>query len=152
MNSQQQPPPPPKKKKLDWGDVPGWIQVAVVVVPLVLGVLGFKATRHDNPGPTPGLTTRPTAAQGNLAGSWRGSSQLSADGPTSLLMTLTLGDDGHYAWERDVLHDAGRWSVDGGSLAFEQDTGGQYEWPFTLSGNDLTITGEQGGVSRLHRG
>jgi hypothetical protein len=101
MNNQQQPPPP--KKKLDRGDVPGWIQVAVVVVPLVAGLLGINAVKQHESGPNPVPT-----AQGNLVGNWRGSSQLSAYESTSLLMTLTLGDN-------------------------------------------LTITGEQGGVSRLHR-
>jgi hypothetical protein len=42
-----------------------------------------------------------------------------------------------------------------GGVACEQDTGGQYEWPYQLSGSGsrrvLSIVMEQGGTTRLHR-
>jgi hypothetical protein len=70
-------------------------------------------------------------------------------------MTMNLGGDGHYAWERDVVHDSGRWELDGDQIYFEQDTGGQYEWPYELSGSGsrqvLSIVMAQGGTTRPHR-
>lgn len=85
-----------------------------------------------------------------------GSSQLSAYESTSLSMTLSLSADGHYAWERDVIHDSGYWEeVQGGYITFEQDSGGQYAWPYRLSGSGsrqvLTLVTEQGGTTKLHR-
>jgi predicted secreted protein len=84
-----------------------------------------------------------------------GSSQLSAYESTSSSMTLSLSADGHYAWERDVIHDSGYWEVQGGYITFEQDSGGQYAWPYRLSGSGsrqvLTLVTEQGGTTKLHR-
>lgn len=107
--------------------------------------------------PHPAATTDTSVDQANaaLVGDWRGTSQLSAYESTSLSMTLSLSADGHYAWQRDVIHDSGYWEVQGDYIAFEQDSGGQYAWPYRLSGSGsrqiLTLVTEQGGTTKLHR-
>jgi hypothetical protein len=113
---------------------------------------------HDPTTAPPRKPTTPPAAPdpgGKLVGTWRGSSPLSAYEQTSLSMTVVLGDDGRYTWQRDAVHDSGYWDLDGDQLAFEQDTGGRYEWPYALSGSGsrqvLSFVMEQGGTTRLHR-
>lgn len=107
--------------------------------------------------PRPAATTETPVDEANAAvvGEWRGSSQLSAYESTSLSMMLSLSADGHYAWERDVIHDSGYWEVQGGYITFEQNSGGQYAWPYRLSGSGgrqvLTLVTEQGGTTKLHR-
>jgi hypothetical protein len=107
--------------------------------------------------PRPAATTDTPVDETNSAvvGDWTGSSQLSAYESTSLSMTLSLSADGRYSWERDVIHDSGYWEVQGDYIAFEQDSGGQYAWPYRLSGSGsrqvLTLVTEQGGTTKLHR-
>jgi hypothetical protein len=165
--------PPAQKKGPDW---PGWIQVVLAV----LGFLGLSGAgiagwlHHQqkpiDPAPHPAVvsgapgpgrsptegSTKPAADPAAvLVGDWSGNSQLSAYEQTSLTMRLTLRADGSYEWSRDVIHDSGFWEIKGAAIDFQQDSGGQYDWPWQLGTSGgrqvLKLQNEQGGIATLRR-